>query len=431
MTKENKRTFLHDAVDIVTLSTHTLESDDFSRCFQPISRTEMDSSGIFYIFSFIVRYFILFPIRLVLLLGVLLIYAILISRALLYNCENKMQFAYVFIIKALTFILGARLTHHGEKNKLERPHIFVANHTSFIDFILLSSYKFPHACVSENHGGLFYFLFQLILARNGSIAFKRCEKLDRALVKKKMNEHVNKNKLPMLVFPEGTCVNNEYSVMFQKGVFELDVEICPVSIRYKRRLLDPYWNRRSHGFTLHLFYLMTRWFIEADIFWLPPIRREINETPAEFASRTKKVISEKANLRNSLWNGYLKSSPAIKERELLKVAFKRSYNFLKEKNVPFVADSIDHTSYYNYNVFGGIPYKRFINVMLEDYHQLKSMPNKDQQILISDLMSKSATSLSLGNLSKKGCCCKKITLRRLKKIYKFKSCRIDALKKSF
>ncbi|KAF9761371.1 Glycerol-3-phosphate acyltransferase 9 [Nosema granulosis] len=430
MTIEKKKTFLHDAVDMVALSTHSLESDDFSRCFQPIPRTEMDSSGIFYIFSFTVRYFILFPIRLFLLLLVLLVYAILISRALLYNSENKMHFAYVFVIKALTFILGARLTHHGSKKKLETPHIFVSNHTSFVDFILLSSYQFPHACVSENHGGLFSILFQLILARNGSVAFKRCEKMDRALVKKKMYEHVSKNQLPMLVFPEGTCVNNKYSVMFQKGVFELDVDVCPVAIRYRRRLLDPYWNRRSHGFTLHLFYLMTRWFIEADVFWMPPVRRRSDETPSEFAFRTKMLISEKAGLKNSLWNGYLKSSPAIKDRELLKVAFKRAYNSLYEKTeepsqYEIEDKNIDHSSYYSYTVFGSISYKEFVNEMLKDYHKLKSMTIKDQQIL----MSKSATSLSLENVSKKGCACKKLALRRHRKMYKFKNCRMDAIVK--
>lgn len=448
MQKQKGRTFLHDAVDTVALSTHSLESDDFTRCFQPKSRMEMDSSGVFYFFSFIIRYFILFPIRLILLTLALLVYAILISGALIYNSENKMDFAYVFIIKAVNFILGTRITHHGEKKKLRSHHIFISNHTSFLDFFLLSSYKFPHACVSENHGGLFYFFFQLILSRNGSIAFKRCEKLDRSLVKSRMIEHISKKKLPMLVFPEGTCVNNEYTVMFQKGVFELDIDVCPVAIKYKRRLLDPYWNRRAHGFTFHLFYLLTRWYIEADVYWMPPTKRQPDETPVEFANRAKLLISEKAGLRNSLWNGYLKSSPAIKDRDLLKVAFRMTY--LNRENLKgnclqgsrssedgescsslghgkFYSDNqIDQTSYLDINIYGNIPYKTFINEMNKEYHLLKCMPYNEQHVLILDLLNKSS-SINFSHMPKKGCSCRKKAFRYLKKKHGFRNCRLDML----
>lgn len=36
---------------------------------------------------------------------------------------------------------------------------------------------------------------------------------------------------PMIIFPEGTCVNNEYAIRFQKGAFELGVKVCPVGIK--------------------------------------------------------------------------------------------------------------------------------------------------------------------------------------------------------
>jgi hypothetical protein len=40
-------------------------------------------------------------------------------------------------------------------------------------------------------------------------------------------------KPPLLLFPEGTCVNNEYAVMFKRGAFEMDATIIPVGmIRY-------------------------------------------------------------------------------------------------------------------------------------------------------------------------------------------------------
>lgn len=36
---------------------------------------------------------------------------------------------------------------------------------------------------------------------------------------------------PMIIFPEGTCVNNKYAIRFQKGAFELGVKVCPVGIK--------------------------------------------------------------------------------------------------------------------------------------------------------------------------------------------------------
>ena len=49
----------------------------------------------------------------------------------------------------------------------------------------------------------------------------------------RMRAHVaNATSSPILIFPEGTCVNNEYTVLFHKGAFELDAQICPVAIKY-------------------------------------------------------------------------------------------------------------------------------------------------------------------------------------------------------
>ena len=39
---------------------------------------------------------------------------------------------------------------------------------------------------------------------------------------KRMKEHVaDPDTTPLLIFPEGTCVNNEYCVMFKRGAFDL------------------------------------------------------------------------------------------------------------------------------------------------------------------------------------------------------------------
>lgn len=425
--KKLKKTFLHDAVDMIAVSAHSVECDDFNRCFRPMSRYEMYSSGILYIFSFFVRYLILLPIRILLLALSLILYIVLLSRAIYYNSEKKRFGAYKIIIKILNFILGARINHYGKKEKLDRPHIFVSNHTSFVDFLILSNYKFPHACISENHGGLFNMLFTLILGRNGSIAFKRSEKLDRSLVKEKLKSHVTQNSMPMLVFPEGTCVNNKYVVMFQKGIFELDVEICPISIKFDRTLQDPYWNRRRLGFTLQLLYLMSRWYLEADIHWLPPLKRKETENATNFAERTRRIIAKASNLKVSLWNGYLKSSPAFKDRDLLKVAFLKTYVKLKNFTEEIIFDNdIDRTAYNNFNVFNICNYKDFLILVLEEYYIYKSLSILEQEQLISISIIKNTVGIG----KKHECSCIKLKKnKRRRKKYIFTSCKLDAFKK--
>lgn len=45
---------------------------------------------------------------------------------------------------------------------------------------------------------------------------------DRLLVQQRMRAHVQRaDSTPLLIFPEGTCVNNEYCVMFKRGAFDL------------------------------------------------------------------------------------------------------------------------------------------------------------------------------------------------------------------
>lgn len=320
-----KRFFLNDAVDLVGLGTRSINSDSFTRCFEPISALEMHHSGPLYIFSLFIRYFILFPIRIIFFIFGTLIFFFLFLLGSITKNQNLFSKSFHFYCNIFCISFGARIRNHGIKKIRNFPHIYVANHTSFLDFIVLSSYKFCHASVAENHSGFLGFFLKKILMKNGSLHFKRSEKKDKEMVKKRIKEHIQKRKTPMLIFPEGTCVNNKYTVMFQKSVFELGVTICPVAIKYKRKLFDPYWNRRKHSFTEHILYLMSRWMIEVDVYWLDPIKKEKNENLQNFIEKVKLNISEKADLIPVKWNGYMKNQIIIKDMDILKNAYKDAY----------------------------------------------------------------------------------------------------------
>lgn len=237
--------------------------------------------------------------------------------------------------KALLFKLGCKMwlitfgavvRHHGQKKKENEPHIYVANHTSFTDFFLLSSHEFPHATLAQVHGGLFGIFQHYLLALIGSLEFNRDEQRDRILISERMKLHTSSpENLPLLVFPEGTCVNNEATVLFHKGAFELGAAVVPVAIKYNKRLLDPYWNTREQSFSQHVLYLMTRWFMIADVWWLPLQRQKEGETTIEFTNRVKAMISEAAGLMNLSWDGYMKNFMKNTFRDKLLLSTQQQY----------------------------------------------------------------------------------------------------------
>ncbi|ELA48145.1 hypothetical protein VCUG_00383 [Vavraia culicis subsp. floridensis] len=320
-----KRFFLNEAADLVSLGTKSMNSDSFTRCFAPISALEMHHSGVLYIFSLLVRYLILFPLRFTFFITGTVVFALIFLFGIILKSDRVIAFSFLLYCNVFCMSFGARIRNHGNKRLLDVPHVYVANHTSFLDFLVLSSHKFCHASLAENHGGLFGFFFKNLLLRNGSLYFKRCEKNDKCIVKERIKQHIKSMKTPMLIFPEGTCVNNKYTVLFQKSVFEIDTTICPVAIKYKRTLFDPYWNRRRHTFTEHLLYLMSRWCMDVDVYWMDPVTREKNESVFDFVNRVKKLISEKAGLVSLKWNGYMKNKIIVKDIEILRAAFRQTY----------------------------------------------------------------------------------------------------------
>lgn len=118
--------------------------------------------------------------------------------------------------------------------------------------------------------------------------FNRNEKNDRSIISQKMKAHVTNTKnVPLLIFPEGTCVNNEYTLLFHKGAFELDSVVVPVAVKYNKSSADAYWSSKNQTFTQHIVYLMTRWSLVADVWYLEPQSLAANETSSDFANRVK------------------------------------------------------------------------------------------------------------------------------------------------
>ncbi len=189
------------------------------------------------------------------------------------------------------------------------PHndgIVVANHTSIIDVMLLIAHS-PYSIIGQRHAGFLGFLQKVMSKGKGHVWFERSEMKDRKMVANRLKSHTeNRDTNPVLVFPEGTCVNNNYCCLFRKGVFELDIPIYPVAIKYNKYFADCFWDSRRDSFPTYLFNLMTSWAVVADVWFLP--RQEIGEgeSPEQFADRVQTMIAETAGLIKVNWSGYLK-----------------------------------------------------------------------------------------------------------------------------
>lgn len=129
------------------------------------------------------------------------------------------------------------------------------------------------------------------------IWFERAEAKDRSAVAARLRQHVSDPKNPpILIFPEGTCINNTSVMQFKKGSFEVGGVIYPVAIKYDARFGDAFWNSSRYSMMQYLYHMMTSWAIVCDVWYLPPMYREENESAIDFANRVKSEIANQGGL---------------------------------------------------------------------------------------------------------------------------------------
>jgi len=288
--------------------------DGFSRCFES-SRSQPWNWNLYlwplWACGVVIRYGILFPLRLISLLTGFIIVLLLLGispflplpRPVINSWQRKLI---RFLCGVFVFSWTGVIKYHGTIPAKRPNQIYVANHTSMIDVVVLSQMH-TFSLVGQKHPGWVGWLQTNVLGIIGAVWFQRGEADDRVKSAKKMKAHVadpKNNRL--LVFPEGTCVNNVYCVQFKQGVFAMDCEICPIAIKYNRIFVDAFWNSKKQSFQAHLATLMCSWALVCDVYYLEPQRIQPGESSIAFSNRVKKLIADKAGLRNVSYDGYLK-----------------------------------------------------------------------------------------------------------------------------
>jgi len=312
--RESPKIFdLGDIVPMITDAASVIVEDEFTKCFT--SSTSRPWNWNIYlwptwIFGCILRYAILFPLRAVcLIFGTMAVIAMFCVSWCVKN-EKKQKEIQRWIIQFYCSVFIAAwsgvIRYHGTRPQKRPNQVFVANHTTVFDIVVLSQ-NFSYSVLGQKHPGLIGFFQNYVLASLEPLWFDRKDSADRLAISKKIKDHVrDANKLPLLLFPEGCCVNNDYCVMFKKGAFEIGATVWPIAIKYNKLFSDPFWNSRTQSFLRHLFRLMTAWSVVCDVWYLEPQTIQPGESTTDFANRVKAMISKRAGIVNVGWDGYMK-----------------------------------------------------------------------------------------------------------------------------
>ncbi|MEE6460056.1 hypothetical protein FKM82_000845 [Ascaphus truei] len=259
-----------------------------------------------------VRYCILLPLRVSLAtIGIswLVIGATLVGQ--LPNSRIKSwlsELVHLVCCRICARALSSAIQYHNKENRPKKGGICVANHTSPIDIIILAN-DGCYAMVGQIHGGLMGVIQRAMGRACPHVWFERSEMKDRHLVTKRLTEHVSdKTKLPILIFPEGTCINNTSVMMFKKGSFEMGGTIYPVAIKYDPQFGDAFWNSSKNNM--------------------------VGENAVDFANRVKSAIAKQGGLVELSWDGGLKRD---KVKDSFKEEQQKNYSKIIGDNREFQA----------------------------------------------------------------------------------------------
>ncbi|XP_069363639.1 glycerol-3-phosphate acyltransferase 3 isoform X2 [Maniola hyperantus] len=339
--ERNLEFHLHHCMDLVKAGMESIIEDQVTSVFEAeelrswnlLTRTNRQYEfltwrlTIIWFMGFVVRYFFLLPLRIfIFVVGVWWLIVCTACVGTLPDGPFKQRVNNALSLMCFNFLsrcISAVITYHNSDYK-PRNGICVANHTSPIDVLVLMCDS-CYSLIGQRHDG-FLGLLQRALARaSPHIWFERSEVKDRHAVARRLKEHISvPDNPPILIFPEGTCINNTSVMQFKKGSFEVGGTIYPVAIKYDPRFGDAFWNSSRYGMLHYLLNMMSSWAIVCDVWYLPAMARAPSESAVDFAKRVKAAIATRGGLVDLMWDGQLKRMKAKKEwRELQQEEFSK------------------------------------------------------------------------------------------------------------
>lgn len=71
--------------------------------------------------------------------------------------------------------------------------------------------------------------------------------------------------------------------------------------QYDPRFGDAFWNSSRFSMMQYLYLMMTSWAIVCEVWYLPPMYQDEDESAIDFANRVKRVISRQGGLVDLMW----------------------------------------------------------------------------------------------------------------------------------
>ncbi|GKT32456.1 Glycerol-3-phosphate acyltransferase 9 [Aduncisulcus paluster] len=331
-----ERFSLLDACELASDCASAIVNDSFSELFEDIKTIKWNWNIYLSLTRFIgvlFRYCVLFPLRLTMFVSGMIIFAIiLVLSHPLHKMEGKVRYYRARIVKAAmnyaVMCFSGVIRFHGVLPKRQSNQVFVSNHSSLLDWVILSTYT-PFSVVGQQHTGWVGWFQRVFMAPLKPLWFDRFTKQDKVTVYQRMKDHVAMDPHEaeaLLLFPEGTCTNNRFVCMFKKGAFSLgdSVSVVPIAIKYDSLFFSGYWNSRKESFARYILRMLTSWCLVCDIWFLKPMKIKPGEKAEHFAGRVQKAIAQKGGLSVRNWDGLLKyvriSDKFVEARQKLNAA---------------------------------------------------------------------------------------------------------------
>ncbi|XP_011880903.1 PREDICTED: glycerol-3-phosphate acyltransferase 3-like isoform X2 [Vollenhovia emeryi] len=322
--------FAHGCLDYIRAGVEAIIEDDVTSRFEAeelknwnlLTRTNRYYEFIswkltfIWMFGFVLRYCFLLPLRIfICFIGVMWLTVCTAVVGYVPEGSFKRWLNYkvsIMCFAVLSSALSSVITYNNPENRPVRG-ICVANHTSPIDVLVLMCDN-CYSLIGQRHGGFLGILQRALARASPHIWFERSEIKDRVAVAQRLKKHVSDpTNPPILIFPEGTCINNTSVMQFKKGSFEVGGVIYPVAIKYDPRFGDAFWNSSRYSMLHYLYMMMSSWAIVCDVWYLPPMYRKEGESSIDFANRVKSVIARQGGLVDLQWDGQLKRMKPKKE----------------------------------------------------------------------------------------------------------------------
>lgn len=313
-----------DAIYFLNSGIEAIIDDEVTQCFLPeqlsgwnlLARTTSAYQYVSPRLSFIwflgvvFRWFFLLPWRLaVTFVGMFWMVMSMTFVSWIQDADFRLKAAYwanIVTYRIYTRALGLIVNYHNRENIPQNGSVCVANHTTVIDVVTLSNDR-PYALIGQVHGGSLGWFQRRLGKCTKHLWFERSELRDRKAVSRRLMEHtLDDRNYPLLIFPEGTCINNTSVMQFKKGSFEACDSVYPVAIKYNPWFGDAFYNSSRYGMLLYLLRVFTSWAIVAEVYYLPKMKRKTDESSIAFAERCKKLIAQAGGLVDRVWDGQLK-----------------------------------------------------------------------------------------------------------------------------